>query len=74
FLLYVKPDVALARPADMDRFEEEGERLQVAVANAYEQLAARHPERYVRVPADRSPEEVHAQVMAEVESRLGATR
>ena len=37
-----------------DRFEQEGEQLQRAVAEAYEQLAARHRDRYVRIDADRA--------------------
>ena len=52
-----------------DRFENEGESLQRAVAAAYEELAERHPERYVRIDARRPKREVHEQVLAEVRSR-----
>ena len=64
FLLDVDPAKAAGRGGDMDRFEREGEALQRAVAQAYEQLAARHPDRYVRLDAARAPEEVHGDVLA----------
>ena len=40
-----------ARRGELDRFEREGEELQRAVAAAYDELAERHPERYVRIDA-----------------------
>jgi dTMP kinase len=46
-----------------DRFEGEGIEFQRAVAAAYDDLAARHPERIVVVDAQGSVEEVHARVM-----------
>jgi dTMP kinase len=39
------------------------------LAKAYEQLAERHPGRYVRIDAARSPEEVHADVLARLQVR-----
>ena len=71
FLLELEPASASGRGAEEDdRFEQEGEQLQRAVAEAYEQLAARHRERYVKVNADRAPEEVHRDVLAHVRQRL----
>lgn len=46
-----------------DRFEGEGIEFQRAVASAYDDLAARHPERIVVVDAGGSVDDVHARVM-----------
>ena len=71
FLLELAPGAAGARAGvDVDRFEEEGEELQRAVASAYEQLAVRHADRYVRLDADRPPAEVQADVLAVVSERM----
>jgi dTMP kinase len=69
FLLEIEPGRAHRRPAELDRFEEEGEKLQRAVAAAYELLAERHSERYVRVNADRPVDEVHEEVLASMQER-----
>ncbi|HZO58838.1 MAG TPA: dTMP kinase [Solirubrobacterales bacterium] len=69
FLLEVESGTAAGRGGELDRFEREGEQLQRAVAQAYDELAVRHPERYVRIDASRSPEEVHADVLARVQVR-----
>jgi dTMP kinase len=69
FLLHVPPDQARRRPGDLDRLEEEGEALQLAVAEAYEQLVERHPDRYVRIDASRPVTEIHEDVLAEVTAR-----
>ena len=69
FLLEIESGTAAGRGGELDRFEREGEQLQRAVAQAYDELAARHPERYVRIDASRSPEEVHADVLARVQVR-----
>jgi dTMP kinase len=75
FLLEVDHEAARRRRGEPDRFENEGEGLQRAVAAAYEELASRHPDRYVRIDASRPKGEVHEQVLAEVESRrAGAVR
>jgi dTMP kinase len=75
FLLDVPPGVASGRGGEPDRFEQEGEELQRAVAAAYDRLAERHPGRYVRIDASRLRQEVHEQVLAEVEARrAGALR
>jgi dTMP kinase len=66
-LLRIDPETATSRrPARDDRFEGEGPDFQRAVAEGYEQLASRHPERIRVVEADGSVQEVHERVMAEV--------
>jgi dTMP kinase len=73
FLLDIDPDAAAARAGEHDRFEDEGAPLQQAVLAAYERLMAADPGRWRRLDADRAPEEVHAEVLAEVEAvRSGA--
>jgi dTMP kinase len=67
FLLEIDPASAAARAGEHDRFEEEGFALQEAVREAYERLIASDPERWRRIDATRSPEAVHADVLAEVE-------
>jgi dTMP kinase len=67
FLLDLSPDEAAARMGASDRFEEEGAGLQEAVGAAYERLMRAEPERWRRVDATRSPEEVHADVLAAVQ-------
>ena len=69
FLLEVQLGTAAGRGGELDRFEREGEALQRAVAQAYDELAARHPGRYVRIDASRSPEEIHADVLARLQVR-----
>lgn len=69
FLLEVQPTTAAGRGGELDRFEREGEELQRAVAQAYEELAERHAGRFVRIDAARAPEEVHADVLARVQVR-----
>jgi dTMP kinase len=71
-LLDIAPAEASDRPAECDRFEQEGETLQRAVASAYDELAERHSERYVRIDAARPPADVHRQVLALVRERLAA--
>jgi dTMP kinase len=74
FLLEIDPAEAAARAGEHDRFEEEGATLQEAVGAAYDRLIDLDPGRWRRVDATRSPEEIHAEVLAEVESaRSGAT-
>jgi dTMP kinase len=74
FLLEIDPAEAAARAGEHDRFEEEGAALQEAVGAAYDRLIDLDPGRWRRVDATRSPEEIHAEVLAEVESaRSGAT-
>jgi dTMP kinase len=68
-LLWIDPQQAAKRSAGDDRFESAGLDFQRAVAAAYEEIAARHAERVVRVDASGSVEEVHARVMEAVEAR-----
>jgi dTMP kinase len=69
-LLALDPVAAAARGAEDDRFESEGAGLQQRVMEAYERLALEDPTRWRRVAADRDPAEVHAEVLAAVESAL----
>lgn len=46
-----------------DRFEGEGIGFQRIVAEAYDELAARHPDRITVIDAEGSPQEVHGRVM-----------
>jgi dTMP kinase len=69
FLLELRPGAARDRAGEDDRFEQEGEGLQRVVADAYEVLATRHGERYVRIDAARPVEDVHRDVVAEVARR-----
>jgi dTMP kinase len=74
FLLEIDPAEAAARAGERDRFEEEGTTLQEAVMAAYQRLIELEPGRWRRIDAARSPEEIHAEVLAEVEAaRSGAT-
>lgn len=45
-----------------DRFEDEGLAFQQAIAAAYAELAAEHPDRIVRIDGDRAPDDVAADV------------
>jgi dTMP kinase len=74
FLLDLEPAAAAARAGERDRIEDEGAALQRAVLTAYDRLAAAEPGRWRRIDADRPPEEVHADVIAEVEAARGAAR
>ena len=58
---------AVRAGVEVDRFEQEGARLQESVRAAYEELAARDRDRWVRVDADRDTDEVHRDVLAVVE-------
>jgi dTMP kinase len=49
-----------------DRFEAEGLEFQRRVALAYEEIAARHPERIVVVDGSGTPEQVHDRVISAV--------
>ena len=66
FLLDLSPEDAATRAGESDRFEDEGAGLQEAVGAAYERLMRTDPDRWRRIDATRSPEEVHADVLAAV--------
>jgi dTMP kinase len=73
FLLELDTATAAERAGERDRFEDEGDGLQQAVLEAYERLVAADPGRWRRLDATRSPEQLHAQVLAEVQAaRTGA--
>ena len=74
-LLRVDPDAAHARGQQRlaageedgsDRFESEGVEFQRTVAAAYDEIAARHPERITVVDGEGEPGEVHERVMEAV--------
>ena len=67
-LLRIDPDAAAARIGrrKADRFEGEGIELQRLVAEGYDEVARRHPERVRVVDAAGDPQAVHAAVLAEV--------
>jgi len=67
FLLELDPSAAAERAGESDRFEDEGFALQQAVQEAYDRLVAADPGRWRRIDAARSPDEVHAAVLAEVQ-------
>jgi dTMP kinase len=71
-LLDIDPVVAAARAGDPDRFEGEGDELQRQVLSAYEELISAEPVRWRRIGADRPAEEVHEEVLAEVEAARAA--
>jgi dTMP kinase len=71
FFLDLSPGEAVARAGDSDRFEQEGAELQQAVQAAYEHLMEAEPDRWRRIDATRSPEEVHADVLAAVNEARG---
>jgi len=70
-LLDLTPAAAAARAGvEVDRFEREGSELQNRVRDAYQELVALEPSRWVRVDADREPDAVHRDVLAVVEGVL----
>src|SRR5919106_4073202 len=74
FLLEMDPAAAASRAGESDRFEGEGTALQEAVLSAYEALVAADPGRWRRIDALRAPEEIHAEVLAEVEAARSGAR
>jgi dTMP kinase len=74
FLLELDAETAARRAGERDRFEDEGAALQQAVLLAYERLVAADPARWRRLDATRSPEQVHADVLAEVEAARSGAR
>src|SRR3954470_24174519 len=68
-LLRIDPDRAAARIGrrEADRFEGEGIDLQRRVAEGYDEVARRHPERIRVIDAEQDRDSVHAAVLAEVQ-------
>lgn len=72
FLLELDTAAAARRTGERDRFEDEGTELQQAVLEAYERLVAADPGRWRRLDATRLPEQVHSEVLAEVQAARSA--
>ena len=72
-LLRIDPDRAAERIGRRraDRFEGEGIELQRRVAEGYDEVARRHPERIRVIDADGERDAVHAAVLAEVAGGAG---
>jgi dTMP kinase len=69
-LLRIDPDRAFYRQTEIDdRFEAEGLEFQRQVAEAYDELAARHSDRFVVIEAEDDPGEIHARIMKLVRER-----
>jgi dTMP kinase len=69
-ILRLDPDRAAGRIGrrKADRFEEEGIELQRRVAEGYEEVARRHPDRVRMIEADGDRDAVNAAVLAEVQA------
>ena len=69
-LLRVDPERAFNRQTEIDdRFEAEGIDFQRKVAQAYDEIASRHPERIAVVDGEEDPDTVHERVMQLVRER-----
>jgi dTMP kinase len=69
-LLRVDPGRAFYRQTEIDdRFEAEGLEFQRLVAEAYDELAARHSERIAVIEGEGDPGEIHARIMELVRER-----
>ncbi len=63
-LLHLEPEAGLLRSLEEpDRIEMEGGEFHAKVADAYLKIAEEHPERFVVIDADDTPEKVHEQVI-----------
>jgi dTMP kinase len=70
-LLHVEPERGLLRSTEApDRMELEGEDFHAKVADAYLKIAEEHPERFVVVDGDQTPNEVFAAVRDAVDGRI----
>jgi dTMP kinase len=70
-LLHIEPEKGLLRSTDQpDRMELEGEDFHAKVADAYLKIAEEHPERFVVIDADRTPEEIFGDVRGALERAL----
>ena len=67
----VEPEAGLLRSLEEpDRIEMEGGEFHAKVADAYLKIAEEHPERFIVIDADDSPERVHEQVLVALERVL----
>ena len=71
-LLVVPPQVAMNRLDQLDRLEGVGPEFHERVAERFATLCAADPDRWVRVDATGTVDEVAARVRAEVDARMGA--
>jgi dTMP kinase len=63
-LLHLEPEAGLLRSLEEpDRIEVEGGEFHAKVADAYLKIAEEHPERFIVIDADDTPERVHQQVV-----------
>jgi dTMP kinase len=63
-LLHLEPEAGLLRSLEEpDRIEVEGGEFHAKVADAYLKIAEEHPERFIIIDADDTPERVHDQVV-----------
>ena len=70
-LLHLEPERGLLRSTEApDRMELEGQDFHAKVSDAYLKIAEEHPERFVVIDADRTPDEVFEDVKAAVEKVL----
>jgi dTMP kinase len=70
-LLHVEPERGLLRSTEApDRMEMEGQDFHAKVADAYLKIAEEHPERFVVIDGDQTPDEVFAEVKDAVEARI----
>ena len=70
-LLHLEPEAGLLRSLEEpDRIEMEGQDFHAKVSDAYLRIAEEHPERFVVVDADQTPELVHEQVIAALQRVL----
>ena len=74
FLLALDPAAAEARAGESDRFEDEGRGLQERVLAAYERAGRGRPGPLAAHRRRPPPEEVHAEVLAEVEAARSGAR
>ncbi len=72
-VLDVDASHGLGRVADPNRLEEESADFHAVVCQAFLDLAALAPDRYLVLPASRSIESLAAEIAAEVDRRLGAS-
>ena len=70
-LLHVEPERGLLRSTEApDRMEMEGQDFHAKVADAYLKIAEEHPERFVVIDGDQTPDEVFTAVKDAVEARI----
>ena len=70
-LLVVPPEVSVSRLVDLDRLEGVGREFHERVARGFDELSGAEPERWVRIDATGTVEEVAHRVRTAVAERLG---